>query len=83
MCYQLSEFIWFDSGSAMIYLAVEVIWIFLADGTARAVIEGTLRSPRGPKKTEFIALQDFLTTKCNNFPYMASSASYQNVRRWF
>jgi len=32
MCHELSEFIWFDSGPAMIYLAVDVIWIFLAGG---------------------------------------------------
>ena len=51
MCHQLSEFIWFDSGSVMIYQAVEVIWIFLAGG--RVVIEGILRGPRGPKKTFF------------------------------
>ena len=37
----------------MIYKAVEVIWIFSADGTGRAGragIEGTIRGPRGPKK---------------------------------
>ena len=27
-----------------------MIWIFLAGGTGRAGIEGTLRGPRGPKK---------------------------------
>ena len=32
----------------MIYKAVEVIWIFLADG--RAGTEGSIRGPRGPKK---------------------------------
>ena len=35
----------------MIYKAVEVIWIFLADGRAgRTEIEGSIRGPRGPKK---------------------------------
>ena len=52
MCHQLSEFIWFDSGSAMIYLAVEVSGFFLRTG-GRVVIEGTLRGPRGPKKNKF------------------------------
>ena len=38
----------------MIYKAVEVIWIFLADGRdgrdGRTGIEGSIRGPRGPKK---------------------------------
>ena len=40
----------------MIYKAVEVIWIFSADGragrdgTGGTGIEGTIRGPRGPKK---------------------------------
>ena len=36
----------------MIYKAVEVIWIFLADGTDGTDgtdIEGSIRGPRGPK----------------------------------
>ena len=42
-----------DSGPAMIYKAVEVIWIFLACGragrTGRTGTEGSIRGPRGPK----------------------------------
>ena len=34
----------------MIYKAVEVIWIFSADGTGGTGIEATIRGPRGPKK---------------------------------
>ena len=35
----------------MIYKAVEVIWIFSADGRADGKgIEGSIRGPRGPKK---------------------------------
>ena len=34
----------------MIYKAVEVIWIFSADGRDGTGIEGTIRGPRGPKK---------------------------------
>ena len=38
----------------MIYKAVEVVWIFLADGRDGrdgTGIEGSIRGPRGPKKT--------------------------------
>ena len=34
----------------MNYKAVEVIWIFSADGRDGTGIEGSIRGPRGPKK---------------------------------
>ena len=40
----------------MIYKAVEVIWIFLADGTGRD-IEGSIRGPRGPKNMKLKDVQ--------------------------
>ena len=40
----------------MIYKAVEVIWIFSADGTGGTDIEGSIRGPRGPKKKFFFFL---------------------------
>ena len=48
----------------MIYKAVEVIWIFSADGRAGGTrgtgIEGTIRGPRGPKKSsEYILIAPF------------------------
>ena len=50
----------------MNYKAVEVIWIFSADGRAggrtdgRTDIEGSIRGPRGPKNvSNFVPLSNF------------------------
>ena len=45
----------------MNYEAVEVIWIFRVDGRADGTeIEGSIRGPRGPKKT---SCADFLASR--------------------
>ena len=48
---KLYGFILGNSGPAMTYKAVEVIWI--SGMGRRAGIEGILRGPRGPKKHNF------------------------------
>ena len=45
----------------MIYKAVEVIWIFLADGTE---IEGSIRGPCGPKKFCLVRFSNPIATGC-------------------
>jgi hypothetical protein len=52
-----------------------VIWIFSADGRGgRAEIEGSIRGPRGPKKSETLHKGSlYINTTCVNSPGLNST----------